>query len=147
MLIEVPAINALPNPPPLHPADRALMRPPNALGKNSANASSASFLRRTEYTTSHTQGSMKFESSNSSNTMRVRKKRARGNIPEDDPIHITRHVIRGFNIAYPEDANTVNAVGSPDIEEGKGVAGRGHSSAITTPQSHTAMVPCLFIER
>ncbi|CAI6340279.1 unnamed protein product [Periconia digitata] len=106
------AISALPTPPPLHPADRALMRPPNALGKNSANASSASFLRRTEYTTSHTQGGMKFESSNSSNTMRVRKKRARGHIAEDDPIHITRHVQRGFNIAYPEDAYT-----GPDTHE------------------------------
>ncbi|KAF1959662.1 Paf1-domain-containing protein [Byssothecium circinans] len=106
------AISALPNPPPLHPADRALMRGPNALGKNSTSASNASFLRRTEYTTSHTAGSSKFESSNSSNTMRLRKKRARNNVTEDDPIHITRHVLRGFNIAYPEDAHT-----GPDTAE------------------------------
>ncbi|KAF2644871.1 Paf1-domain-containing protein [Massarina eburnea CBS 473.64] len=98
------AISALQNPPPLHPADRALMRPPNALGKNTTSASAASFLRRTEYTTSHTAGSSKFESSNSSNTMRVRKKRARANVTEDDPVHISRHILRSFNIAYPEDA-------------------------------------------
>lgn len=98
------AIQAQPNPPPLHPADRLLMRPPNALGKATASASGASFLRRTEYITSSTTGGTKFESSNSSNTMRVRKKRQRVDVSEDDPIHIARTIIKGFNIAYPEDA-------------------------------------------
>lgn len=89
------------------------MRPPNALGKSAASASSASFLRRTEYITSSTQGSkVTFESSTSSNTMRLKKKRARGIVSEDDPIYITRNILKGFNIAYPEDAYT-----GPDTTE------------------------------
>ena len=89
------------------------MRPPNALGKSTANASQASFLRRTEYITSSTAGSKNmFESSTSSNTMRLRKKRAKGNVHEDDPIHITRNILKGFNLAYPEDAYT-----GPDTTE------------------------------
>lgn len=89
------------------------MRPPNALGKSTASASNASFLRRTEYITSSTAGNKSmFESSNSSNTMRLRKKRAKGNVHEDDPIHITRNILKGFNLAYPEDAYT-----GPDTTE------------------------------
>jgi RNA polymerase II-associated factor 1 len=99
------AIQTVPNAAPLHPADRALMRPPNALGKAAASASTASFLRRTEYTTSSFAGGSKFESSNSGNTMRVRKKRQRVDVSENDPVHIARHIIRSFDIAYPEDAH------------------------------------------
>lgn len=100
------AIQAMPHPPPLHPADKALMRPPNALGKANNNATGISFLRRTEYSTSHTTGGMKFESSSSSNTMRIRKKRKGGDNSIDDPTNIARHIIKGFNIAYPADAYT-----------------------------------------
>lgn len=105
-LISVTAISAVARPQPLHPADRLLLRPPTALGKGAASARDASFLRRTEYTTSHMSGGMKFESSNSSNTMRVRKKRVRANVSEDDPINIARHIIKSFNIAYPQDTYT-----------------------------------------
>jgi RNA polymerase II-associated factor 1 len=92
-------------PPPLSAADRALMRPPNALGKGNVTAANGtSFLRRTEYSTSHTTGGMKFESSSSSNTMRIRKKRRAGDTSVDDPINIARHIVKGFNIAYPADA-------------------------------------------
>ncbi|KAJ4304975.1 hypothetical protein N0V90_000503 [Kalmusia sp. IMI 367209] len=115
------AIQALPHASPLHAADRALMRPPNALGKSTATAAGASFLRRTEYITSSTQGSgSKFESSSSSNTMRLRKKRARANVSEDDPIYINRNILKGFNLAYPEDAYTgpdsVENLRAADIE-------------------------------
>ncbi|KAL5388389.1 hypothetical protein DPSP01_002963 [Paraphaeosphaeria sporulosa] len=107
------AIQALPHAPVLHPADRALMRPPNALGKSTASAAGASFLRRTEYITSSTAGSKStFESSTSSNTMRLKKKRTRVNAREDDPIYITRNILKGFNLAYPEDAYT-----GPDTTE------------------------------
>ncbi|KAH7361358.1 RNA polymerase II-associated [Pyrenochaeta sp. MPI-SDFR-AT-0127] len=100
------AIQVKPHLQPLHPADRALMRPPNALGKLTVNASNASFLRRTEYITSSTAGNKSmFESSNSSNTMRLRKKRAKGNVSEDNPIHIMRNIIKGFNLANLEDAS------------------------------------------
>jgi RNA polymerase II-associated factor 1 len=95
----------MPHPPPLSAADRALMRPPNALGKGtSSTATGISFLRRTEYSTSHTTGGMKFESSSSSNTMRIRKKRRGGDTSIDDPINIARHIVKAFNIAYPADA-------------------------------------------
>lgn len=100
------------------------MRPPNALGKSTASASNASFLRRTEYITSSTAGNKSmFESSNSSNTMRLKKKRAKGNVHEDDPIYITRNILKGFNLAYPEDAyigpdSTENLRGAEiDVEE------------------------------
>jgi RNA polymerase II-associated factor 1 len=117
----------MPHPPPIAAADRALMRPPNALGKgNSTDASGISFLRRTEYSTSHTAGGMRFESSSSSNTMRIRKKRRGGDTSVDDPINITRHILKGFNIAYPADAYN-----GPDSAENL-------RAAETTPQERAA---------
>jgi RNA polymerase II-associated factor 1 len=98
------AIQAMPHPPPLCAADRALMRPPNALGKSTNNATGISFLRRTEYITSSTTGGSKFESSTMSNTMRVRRKRKMQDTSVDDPINISRHILKGFNLAYPADA-------------------------------------------
>jgi RNA polymerase II-associated factor 1 len=92
------------HPPPLCAADRVLMRPPNALGKSHNNATGTSFLRRTEYITSSTTGGSKFESSNSSNTMRVRRKRKLQDTSVDDPTNISRHILKGFNLAYPADA-------------------------------------------
>jgi len=116
------AIQTVSNAAPLHPADRALMRPPNALGKAAASASNASFLRRTEYTTSSMTGGSKFESSNSGNTTRLRKKRQRVDLSENDPEHIARHVIRSFDIAYPHDVHqgpdTADAMrGAPSTAE------------------------------
>ncbi|KAL6706624.1 hypothetical protein ACN47E_005380 [Coniothyrium glycines] len=98
------AIQAMPHPPPLSVADRALMRPPNALGKAKGDATTATFLRRTEYVTSSTTGGSKFESSNSSNTMRLRKKRKAAETSVDDPTNIARHILKSFDIAYPGDA-------------------------------------------
>lgn len=92
------------HPPPLCAADRALMRPPNALGKSTNNAAGISFLRRTEYITSSTTGKSNFESSNMANTMRLRKKRRAADTSVDDPTNIARHILKGFNIAYPADA-------------------------------------------
>jgi RNA polymerase II-associated factor 1 len=80
------------------------MRPPNALGKAHTNAAAATFLRRTEYVTSSTTGGSKFESSNSANTMRLRRKRKTAETSLDDPKNIARHILKGFNIAYPADA-------------------------------------------
>ncbi|ORY17822.1 Paf1-domain-containing protein [Clohesyomyces aquaticus] len=97
------AIQPAPNPV-LHPHDRALLRPPNALGKPTASSAGVSFLRRTEYITSMTTGGTRFESSNSSNTMRVRGKRRRAETSEDNPTNIVRHILKGWNLAYPADA-------------------------------------------
>jgi RNA polymerase II-associated factor 1 len=99
------AIQAMDKAPALSNADRLLLRAPNALGKPVSGASGISFLRRTEYTTSYTTGGSKFESSNSSNTMRVKGKRRRpADLSQDDPINIAKHIQKGFDIAYPEDA-------------------------------------------
>lgn len=101
------AIQATERPMPLHPADRALMRPPNALGKPTSAASGISFLRKTEYTTSYHTGRSQFESSNSSNTMRMKSKRRRpADASQDDPTSMCRQILKGFNIAYPADAFT-----------------------------------------
>ncbi|KAF2712098.1 Paf1-domain-containing protein [Pleomassaria siparia CBS 279.74] len=99
------AIQAMSNPPPLHPADRALMRAPNALGKTASNAAGISFLRRTEYTTAYTTGGSKFEASNSSNTMKLNPRRQRAtDVSKDHRSNIVKHIIKSFNIAYPADA-------------------------------------------
>ena len=98
------AIQPLPTPKALDPADRLLMRPPNALGKPASGTSGISFLRRTEYTTSHTTGGSKFDSNNPATNMRVKRKRQRTDISRDDPINIARNIQKGFNLAYPADA-------------------------------------------
>ncbi|KAF2650277.1 Paf1-domain-containing protein [Lophiostoma macrostomum CBS 122681] len=106
------AIQAMEKPQPLHPADRALLRPPNALGKPATGISGISFLRRTEYTTSHTTGGSQFESSNAANTMRMRRKRQRADVSRDHPLNIARNIQKGFNLAYPADAYN-----GPDTDE------------------------------
>lgn len=89
------------------------MRPPNALGKAPSGASGISFLRRTEYTTSFAGSGSKFESSNSSNTMRVKGKRRRpADVSQDHPTNICKHILKGFNLAYPADAYN-----GPDTED------------------------------
>ncbi|KAF2731355.1 Paf1-domain-containing protein [Polyplosphaeria fusca] len=104
------AIQTVHHPPVLHTLDKALMRHPNQLGKSSSGASGVSFLRKTEYITSMTAGGSRFESSNSANTMRVRGKRRRAEMSEDDPTHIAKHILKGFDLAYPADAYT-----GPDV--------------------------------
>ncbi|KAF2745469.1 Paf1-domain-containing protein [Sporormia fimetaria CBS 119925] len=101
----------------IHPADRALLRPANALGKPATANSSISFLRRTEYTTSYAGGASKFESSNSSNTMRIRKRQRDENASRDDPAHILRHIQKSFNIAYPADASAPGEAAEASHEE------------------------------
>ncbi|CAK7228084.1 hypothetical protein SBRCBS47491_006784 [Sporothrix bragantina] len=46
------SIQAVPNPPPVHPHDRALLKPLSSLGKPRASEAAVSFLRRTEYISS-----------------------------------------------------------------------------------------------
>ena len=44
--------------------------------------------------------------------MRVRKKRQRVDVSENDPEHIARHIVRSFDIAYPQDVHS-----GPDTAE------------------------------
>lgn len=88
----------------LHPADKALMRPLNSLGKANTASGSVSFLRRTEYSSS--QQAQHFSSSTSKDLLRMRSndKKRKLSINKDDPINIMRHIVKGFDIAYPGDA-------------------------------------------
>lgn len=97
-------ISAMDDPPPIHPRDRPLMRGPNALGKPTSNVSGVSFLRRTEYITSVAAGKSQFESSSSGNTIRNRGKRRRMDLTQDDPTNIMKHIQKGFDLAYPQEA-------------------------------------------
>ncbi|CAD0098484.1 unnamed protein product [Aureobasidium mustum] len=101
-------------PPPLHPKDRALLKPLSALGKPTAMNSGVSFLRRTEYISSNAAAVQRFESSTSKDLLRVRndpKRRKAPPVNRDDPINIIRSLVKGFDVAYPEDAYT-----GPDSE-------------------------------
>ncbi|KZF22715.1 Paf1-domain-containing protein [Xylona heveae TC161] len=102
------AIQPSSHPPPLHPHDRALLRPLATLGKPTSLTSGVSFLRRTEYISSET-GRNRIESTTSKGLVRSTnnaKKRRRSDISKDDPIYILRSVVKGFDIAYPRDAYT-----------------------------------------
>nr|POE78670.1 rna polymerase ii-associated protein 1 like [Quercus suber] len=90
----------------VHPADKALLKPLSALGKASATLNGVSFLRRTEYiaTTNNTQH---FSSSTSKDLLRLKgdtKRRKTANLDKEDPINILRNIVKGFDIAYPQDA-------------------------------------------
>lgn len=93
-------------PPPLHPADRALLKPLSALGKPAANNAGVSFLRRTEYISSNATAIQRFESSTSKDLLRVRNdpKRAKKQpVDRNDPLNIIRNHLKGFDLAYPHD--------------------------------------------
>jgi len=102
----------------IHPADKELLKPLSAFGKASATGGAVSFLRRTEYTAS--QAPQHFANSTSKDLHRLRsdaKRRKTETVNRDDPINIIRHIVKGFDIAYPEDAykgddSTVNIRGA-----------------------------------
>ena len=97
------AIMARPNPQPLHPTDKLLLKPLGALGKGGASGA-VSFLRRTEYTSS--QGPQHLSSSSSKDLLRLRNdpKRRRISLNKEDPVNIVRNIVKGFDVAYPRDA-------------------------------------------
>ena len=104
-----------PNPQPLHPTDKQLLKPLSALGKGGAGGA-VSFLRRTEYTSS--QGPQHFSSSTSKDLRRANDlKRRKLSVNKEDPLNIIRNIVKGFDVAYPQDAyrgeeNTENIRGA-----------------------------------
>jgi RNA polymerase II-associated factor 1 len=89
----------------IHSADKQLLRPLASLGKANATGGGVSFLRRTEYTAS--QGPQHFASNTSKDMMRLRndpKRRKLNNLDRENPVNIIRHIVKGFDIAYPKDA-------------------------------------------
>ncbi|KAI9729758.1 MAG: hypothetical protein M1834_006709 [Cirrosporium novae-zelandiae] len=89
-------------PPPVDPRDAALLRPIASLGKPSAKSTPVSFLRRTEYISAEStrsrvgQRNWAKASANARATARPENKQ--------DPMIILRDVIKGFDIAYPDEA-------------------------------------------
>ena len=102
-LIMCEAIMARPNSQTLHPTDKQLLKPLNALGKGGAGGA-VSFLRRTEYTSS--QGPQHFSSSTGRDLLRLRNdpKRRKMSMNKEDPLNILRNIVKGFDVAYPRDA-------------------------------------------
>ncbi|KAI9689938.1 MAG: hypothetical protein M1822_009820 [Bathelium mastoideum] len=99
------SIQSLDHPPPIHPHDKPLLRPVTALGKGSSLTTAASFLRRSEYTSSDSRS--RFDSSTSKDLLRLRndhKRARRSDVNKDDSMNILRNVIKGFNVAHPRDA-------------------------------------------
>ena len=100
----VTAIQAPLNPPPVHPRDRALLRPLKSLGQPKTETAGVSFLRRTQYTADEANRT-RIESNTSRNLVNsTLKKRRPTDASKDEPINILRSAIKGFDIAYPEDA-------------------------------------------
>lgn len=110
--------------PPIHPHDRALLKPLSALGKSTTMNAGVSFLRRTEYISS-SQGGQRFESSTSKDLLRMRNdKRKKTAVNKDEPITIIRNIVKGFDLAYPEDIYTgldsqINLRGAESTSEEK----------------------------
>ncbi|EFW98783.1 RNA polymerase ii-associated, paf1 [Grosmannia clavigera kw1407] len=94
------SIQALPHPPPIHPHDRALLKPLSSLGKPRTTEASVSFLRRTEYISA---GGAKaaaspLRASAGNGPKRAEKRRS----PEPDsgtPAYVKRKIEKSFEAA------------------------------------------------
>lgn len=88
-----------------NPRDKALLKPLNALGKPASALEQVSFLRRTEYAASSSP--QMFASGSSKDILRKNdQKRATKAREKEDPINILKNIVKGFDIAYPQDAYT-----------------------------------------
>lgn len=91
--------------PPTHPKDKSLLRPLSELSKPKLSAAGHSFLRRTEYISSDAKARAEATANAARNSARTPSQRARRHTDasKDDPINIIRHIVKGFDLAYPED--------------------------------------------
>lgn len=90
--------------PPVHPRDRALLRPLASLGKPKAGDAAVSFLRRTEYISSATTSSRPstnifLNKPGASTTKRPQKRRASPEPDRGSPAWIKRRIEKSFEIA------------------------------------------------
>ena len=96
------AIQAVPNPPPVHPHDRALLKPLSSLGKPRASEAAVSFLRRTEYISSVAfKGGLAGSSPFRTGTNKTRRPEKRAS-PEPDagtPAYVKRKIEQSFAAA------------------------------------------------
>jgi RNA polymerase II-associated factor 1 len=98
-------------PPPVDARDRALLKPLSSLGKSNAVTGSVSFLRRTEYITSHrvdrNDASNVLRSNNASKASSRRAATPKVSEPaKKDPEAMLRAIEKSFNLAYPHEAYT-----------------------------------------
>ena len=92
--------------PPIHPKDKNLLRPLSELGKPKFSTGGHSFLRRTEYISSDAKARAEAnasaaKASSKSPTSKLARKQT--DTSKDDPLNILRHVIKGFDLANPDD--------------------------------------------
>ena len=93
--------------PPVHPKDKNLLRPLVELGKPAFNPAGYSFLRRTEYISSDVKARAEANVNASKNTGKLpsaSKARKPIDASKEDPVNILRSVVKGFDLASPEDA-------------------------------------------
>ena len=106
----MPAIQAPLAIPPVHPKDKNLLRPLSELGKPAFDAGGYSFLRRTEYISSDVAKARAEANAHAARTTARLSTAAKTRKPTDaqkeDPMYILRSVIKGFDLANPEDAYT-----------------------------------------
>ena len=98
--------------PPVHPRDKNLLRPLKSLGVPKTEAAGVSFLRRTQYTAEDLNRRNADGSSRKLGTAAV-KKRKPADVSRNEPVTILRDVLKGFDIANPEDIYR-----GPDSESG-----------------------------
>ena len=89
--------------PPVHPNDKNLLRSVAELGKPKFSAGGHSFLRRTEYISSDAKARAEANASASRTSAKspAQKLRRQSDVSKDDPIHIMRHIVKGFDVMYP----------------------------------------------
>jgi hypothetical protein len=94
------------HPPPIDPADRALLKPLGSLGK-SGSAGNVSFLRRTEYITSHRKDDSGgvLRAANRTPGKRAGPPAKLTDAQKNNPETMIRAIEKSFNLAYPADAH------------------------------------------
>ena len=114
------AIQAPLVPPPVHPRDKALLRPLSELGKPKYQPGGHSFLRRTEYISSEAGRARSDAGASKTPTKPTPKARKAVDTTKDEPINVLRSAIKGFDIANPKDA--YNGPGTKEKIRGAAVA-------------------------
>lgn len=95
--------------PPVHPKDKNLLRPLSELGKPAFIAGGYSFLRRTEYISTEAKARAEANAHAARTTFKsptAAKARKPADTQKEDPMYMLRSVIKGFDLANPQDAYT-----------------------------------------
>lgn len=88
------------NPPPVDPADLPLLMTPDQLRNPAPKNSNVSFLRRTQYIASG--GAGRAIDGKSVPTAKTAKSPKQQKPTRDDPAHVKKYIVKGFDLAYPK---------------------------------------------